>query len=207
MSLFVVFCGIDGAGNSTQSKLLAEFLRGRGYNVLLTKEPTESSIGKIIRSMLQKKMKTSPVALQLLFTADRAHHLYSEIEPALKEEKIVISDRYMFSTIAFGGLDVDTDFLKQINSKFRIPDITFIIDVPSEVSLERIKKSRSSELELFEEIEKSKRIRENYLQLKDQFPNVNIINGDRPIEAVAAEIQKIVLGKLKSKSVKKVRVC
>ena len=195
MSLFIVFEGLDGAGNSTQSMLLAEFLKGRGKDVLLTKEPTENPIGKIIRDVLQKKMKTSPVALQILFTADRGHHLHSEIEPALEQGKVVISDRYMFSTMAFGGLGADMEFLKHINSKFRVPDITFIIDVPPEVAIKRIS-SRQGDVELFEEAEKLEKTRKNYLKLKDQFPNVHVIDGDRPIEAVAAEVQKIVLEKI-----------
>jgi len=198
MSLFIVFEGIDGSGNSTQSTILAEFLRGRVYDVLLTKEPTNGAIGKVIRDVLQKRVRTSPLALQMLFVADRAYHLQTEIEPALEEGKVVISDRYMFSTTAFGGLDVDMDFLKQINSKFRVPDITFILDVKPEIALQRIKRSRSGELELFEELEKSKRVYANYMKLKDQFPNVHVIDGNRPVAEVAADVRKIVLSKLKS---------
>lgn len=197
MSLFIVFCGLDGAGNTTQSKLLAEFLKSRGHDVLLTKEPTNNPIGQIIRAVLQKKMKTSPIALQILFTADRAHHLHSEIEPALAEGKIVISDRYMFSTFAFGGLDIDMEFLKQINSKFRAPDITFIIDVLPEIALKRIKSSRRGEPEFFEDVEKSKNVRKNYMKLRNHFPNVHVIDGNRPIEDVAADVQKTVLNALK----------
>ena len=204
MSLFIVFEGCDGSGNTTQSKLLAEFLRGRVYDVLLTKEPTNGAIGKVIRDVLQKKVKTSPLALQMFFVADRAYHLQTEIEPALEEGKIVISDRYMFSTMAFGGLDVDMDFLKQINSKFRVPDITFVIDASPEVAMERIRKREAAKqksglvkLEHFEELEKLRRVRENYLKIAKLYPNVHVVDGNRPIEAVAAEVQKIVLGKLK----------
>jgi len=195
--MFIAFEGMDGAGNSTQSNLLTNFLREKGYDVLLTKEPTKNPIGEIIRSVLQKRLKTSSLALQLLFTADRGHHLHSEIEPALKEGKTVISDRYMFSTLAFGALDVDMEFLKEINSHFRVPDITFILDVPPEVSLERIKKSRKREPELFEELEKLSGVRDNYLKLKYDFPNVHVINGNRPIEVVAQEIHEIVMRKLR----------
>jgi dTMP kinase len=109
----------------------------------------------------------------------------------------VISDRYALSTMAFGGLDIDIGFLKEINSKFRVPDLTFIIDVPPEVCMERIRESRKSEPELFEELEKSKRIRANYMKLKDQFPDVHVIDGNRPVEQVAADVQKIVTSELK----------
>jgi dTMP kinase len=195
VSLFIVFEGLDGAGNTTQSKLLAAFLKKRGHNLLLTKEPTQNPIGKIIRSVLQKRMETSPVALQVLFTADRGHHLHDVIEPALERGKTVISDRYMFSTMAFGGIDVDIDFLKRINSQYRVPDITFIMDVPVEVAMERIN-SRSSESEFFEETSKLEKVRENYLSLKDDFPNIHVIDGTRTINQVAADVQRIVLSKL-----------
>lgn len=195
--MFIAFEGQDGAGNSTQSRFLTRFLTDRGERVLLTKEPTSSFIGGIIRSVLRREIKTSPLALQMLFTADRAHHLYSQIEPALKEGKIVISDRYMFSTLAFGGLSIDIDFLKKVNSNFRIPDITFIIDVPPEVCMERIRRSRTSEPELFEDVAKFEKIRANYMQIKNQFPNMYLIDGNRRIEDVAADIRRIVTSRLK----------
>jgi len=197
MGLFIVFEGQDGSGLSTQAELLKRFLVKRGHEVLLTKEQTVGFIGGIIKSVLRKEILTSPLALQMLFTADRAHHLYSEIEPALKEDKMVISDRYIFSTLAFGALDIDMKFLKTINSKFRVPDITFIIDVPPEVCLRRIGKSRLNHYELFEEKEKLEKIRATYLSLKDYFPNIHVIEGNRPIEKVSGDVQKIVLSKLR----------
>ena len=195
MSLFIAFEGLDGSGLSTQSELLRDFLRKNNKDVLLTKEQTDGVIGGLIKSTLKRHFSTSPLSLQFLFTADRAHHLNSEIEPALDEGKIVISDRYIFSTIAFGGLNLDIDFLKTINSKFKAPDITFIIDTPPEVCFERLKRSRFH-LELFEDMQKTQKIRENYLSLKDFFPNVYVINGNRNQEEIAEEVQKIVISKL-----------
>lgn len=196
VGLFIVFEGLDGAGLSTQAQKLKDFLLKRGKDVILTKEQTDGVIGGLIKSILKKEFSVSPLALQLLFTADRAHHLYSEIEPALKKGKIVICDRYIFSTLAFGALNVDIEFLKYINSKFRKPDLTFIIDTPPEVCLERLKKTRFH-LELFEDKEKTKKIRENFLSLKNYFPNVFVINGNRSIDEIAKDIQKIVVKKLK----------
>lgn len=190
---FIVFEGLDGSGLSTHAEILKEFLKRDGRPAILTKEQTITMIGGLIKSILRKEIITSPLALQLLFVADRAHHLSSEIEPALQEGKIVISDRYIFSTVAFGAFDIDMEFLKLINSKFRIPDLTFIIDAPPEVCIKRISEQRLSHLELFEEKEKLEKIRNNYMKLKDYFPNVYVINSNRPVEEVAKEIREIAL--------------
>lgn len=194
---FIVFEGLDGSGLSTHAEILKEFLKRDGRPAILTKEQTITMIGGLIKSVLRKEITTSSLALQLLFVADRAHHLFSEVEPALKEGKIVISDRYIFSTIAFGSLDIDMDFLKSINSKFRVPDLTFIIDASPEICLKRISEQRLSHLELFEQKEKLEKIRNNYMKLKDYFPNVYIINSNRPIEEVAKEIREIALKSIK----------
>jgi len=114
--------GLDGAGLSTQATLLARYLRGKSKKVLLTKEPTSLPIGKLIKSILSRNHEVSLLALQLLFAADRAEHLEKEIEPALRTNHIVISDRYILSSLAFGSVDNDVEFLKQINSRFRRPD-------------------------------------------------------------------------------------
>jgi dTMP kinase len=196
MSLFIAFEGLDGAGLSTQSNLLKNFLREKGYEVILTKEQTDAAIGGLIRSILKKEFSASLLTLQLLFTADRAHHLQTEIEPALKQGKIVITDRYLFSTIAFGALEIDFEFLKMINSKFRLPDITIFLDASPEVCRERLKKDRL-QLQLFEDVEKAKKVRENYLKLQNEFPNFFVVDAYRSVEKVAKDVQKIVLAKLK----------
>lgn len=90
---FIVIEGLDGAGLSTQSALLAAYLRSKGNDVLLTKEPTASPIGKLIKGALNRNPELSLFTLQLLFAADRAEHLKREIEPALAAKKIVTSDR------------------------------------------------------------------------------------------------------------------
>ncbi len=192
---FIAFEGLDGAGLSTQAKLLQNSLRGKGYEVILTKEQTETAIGGLVKSILRKEFKTSMLTLQLLFTADRAHHLQTVIEPALEQGKVVITDRYMFSTIAFGSVDNEAEFLRMINSKYRLPDITIFLDVPPEVCIGRLKKDRVH-LELFEEVERSNRVRENYLNISKEFPNFVIVEANRPVDEVAAEIQKIVSEKL-----------
>ncbi|MBS3054597.1 MAG: dTMP kinase [Candidatus Aenigmarchaeota archaeon] len=158
---------------------------------LLTKEPTDGLIGGLIKSCLRHEWKTSSLALQMLFAADRAHHLDKEIEPALKDGKIVISDRYILSTYAFGSVDVSLEIIKKINSTFRKPDLTFFVDTQPEICMERIGKSRQH-IELFEEIGKLKKIRENYLSLLREFPNSHIVNGNRKMEEIHKEIVAII---------------
>jgi dTMP kinase len=192
----IVFEGIDGAGLTTQSQMLEKYLKEKKYEVVLTKEPTNNLIGGIIRAALKKEWLTSNRTLQLLFSADRAHHLEKEIIPALNKGKIVISDRYFISTIAYGMIELEKNWLKAINSKFLLPDIIFIIDIPVEVSIERIKASRFG-FELFEEKKKLEKIRKNFLELSKEYKNCFVINGNRSIEEVHKEIVKIVEEKLK----------
>ena len=192
---FIVFEGIDGAGLTTQAELLEKYLRGKNYKVILTKEPTNNLIGGLIRAALRKEWLTSNRTLQLLFSADRAHHLEREILPALENGKIVISDRYFISTIAYGMVELEKEWLKALNSQFLLPDIIFIIDVPVEVSIERIKASRFG-FEFFEEKKKLEVIRNNFLELSKEYENCFVINGNRSIEEIHQEIIKIVEEKL-----------
>ena len=114
--MFIAFEGLDGAGTTTHSKHLAEKLRENGYEVVLTCEPTaDTPTGKRIRDALQHKFQISPKDLQLLFTEDRAAHLKDTIEPALSNGEIVITDRYFFSTLAYGALNVEMEWLKEIS--------------------------------------------------------------------------------------------
>lgn len=189
--LFIVIDGPDAAGLSTQAQLLERFIKSKGKEVILTKEPTNGLIGGLIRAILKHEWKTNQQTLQLLFSADRAHHLQKEIIPALNQGKVVICDRYILSTYCFGTIDkVDLDWLRSLNSQFLKPDVTIILDVPPEVSLKRIKESRFG-MELFEEIEKLKKVRENFHRLKDEFPNTFIVDGTKSAEEVHQKIKEI----------------
>ncbi|MEM4221819.1 MAG: dTMP kinase [archaeon] len=189
--MFIVFEGLDGSGQSTQAELLYEYLISRGKKVLLTKEPTNTIFGGIAKSCLKKELNLSPMTLQLLFATDRSHHLEKEILPALETGKIVISDRYFFSSIAYGSLDVEMDFLMKINSKFKVPDLIFFLDVPPKVCIKRISNSRNG-FELFEEEKKLEKVRENYLKIWSKFKNVFKIDGTKEKEKVFEEIREII---------------
>lgn len=189
--IFIAFDGLDGSGLSTQSLMLRDYLIEKDRDVVLTKEQTEGLVGGIVKSAIRGEWKTSPLALQLLFAADRAHHVAMQIEPSLEKNKTVICDRYILSALAYGSFNIDMDFMKKLNSKFRKPDINFIIDTPPEICLDRIKKSRSH-LELFEEKEKLEKIRQIFLSVKSYFPETYLINGNRRKEEVFNEIKQIV---------------
>lgn len=188
---FIVLEGLDGAGTTTQANLLIDYLKKKELKVCVTKEPTDNIIGGLIRGQLTKHWKTSPLCLQLLFAADRASHLEKDIKPALKKGAIVLCDRYVLSSLAFGGIDVDIEWLKQINSKFPVPDLTIFLDTEPDECIKRMQKSRFS-LELFEEKTKLRKVKENYLKIIKRFKNLVVVDGNRPIPNIFTDIRKAV---------------
>jgi len=193
---FIIFEGLDGSGQSTQTKLLGNFLKEKGHQVILTKEPTlASQAGKKIKEVLDKKIKIEPAELQKLFAQDREEHLKNLISPALKEGKIAISDRYFFSSFAYGALGLDLEWLIELNNKFILPDLILFLDVSVEICLERVKK-RETEVTLFKKKEKLEKVKENYKQILNRFENVYTINGEQSKELVFERAKEIVINKL-----------
>lgn len=192
----IVFDSLDGAGNSTQVKLLADYLNKIGERTHITKEPTSGLIGGLIKSQLTHDWKSSPECLQLLFSADRAYHLEKEVIPLLKKGINVISDRYFFSTMAYGGVEIsDLNWLIEINKPFLIPNLTFFLKVSPGVCIKRIVETRF-EVTLYEKEKILEKVWKNYEKLAKRFENIYIINGERPIEEIAKEVRKIVVKKL-----------
>ncbi len=189
---FIVFEGIDGSGTTTQAELLFKHLKKRGQKVHLTGEPTRSLIGGLIESQISGDWKSSPECLQLLFTADRAYHLEKEIIPLLKNRITVVCTRYFLSTLAYGNLDIkDENWLMEINKKFILPDVTFLLKVSPKICIRRIKKERFHK-ELFEKEEKLKKVYKNYLKFAKKSKNIHIINGEKPIPEVFEKIRKYI---------------
>ncbi len=194
---FIAFEGLDGSGQSTQAGLLRKFLTEKGYQVVLTKEPTlDSEAGRKIRDVLDSKVKLEPGKLQELFAQDRKEHLEKIIIPALEKGRFVISDRYFFSTFAFGASDgLDLEWLIKLNDNFLLPDMTFILKVKPEVCVSRMEK-RGSPRTLFEKEEKLAKVWETYKIIPARFENVEIIDGEKSIEEIFEEIKKIVSSKI-----------
>lgn len=199
--LFIAFEGLDGSGSSTQVSILIDKLRLDGLKSFATKEPTNNIIGGLIRGQLTHDWQAGMECLQLLFAADRAHHLDREIIPALKKNKIIISDRYFFSTVAFGSIDLDKKWLLGLNEQFIYPDVIFLIKVPPKVCVKRMRENRL-ELELFEQEEKLTKIWKTYEWLSKEFSNVYILDGTRSREQIAGEVHEIVKKSLKKKGIK-----
>ena len=188
---FIVIEGIDNAGKGTQSVLLAEHLRSKGFKVLLTKEPTNGILGGISKAALNRELNLSNKALQLLFCADRAHHLETEIEPAMQNGFIVLCDRYFFSTLAYGfASNINYKWLRSVNISFRKPDLGIYLDLDPKTSLSRSEKQVDG-LQLFDNLEKISKVRQAYLSIAKEF-HLKKVDAKGTVEEVSQRINKIV---------------
>jgi len=160
---FIVLEGLDGCGTTTQTDLLAKKLEEAGIPGFRTNEPTGGSIGRFIRSVLQKKESVDPFTLALLFSADRSEHVYGKNGIAQQAEagKIVICDRYLFSSLAYQSLFIDYDTVAELNRYYPLPEYLFYIDLNPEECQKRME-ARGEEAELFERLELQRKIEANY---------------------------------------------
>jgi dTMP kinase len=198
---FITIEGMDGSGKTTQVNNLVESLNRKGIKAVFTKEPTDGEIGKMIRTILAGKVKIPPVAFQYLFVADRAVH-QEEIIRELKKGTYVICDRYFWSALVYGMLDVgavDTSEKKRLMTsysilsmyhKFLVPDYTFYLSISVNEVMKRIKKSRD-ELSIYETRAKIDKLRTGYEWLSKNFPKeITRIDGEREIREITGEIVK-----------------
>jgi dTMP kinase len=138
----IVFEGLDGAGSSTQLRLLASWLGQRGQVVEETREPSNGPFGAVIRQAIEGRLQLVPEVLALAFAGDRADHLLNRANGmalALERGSWVLCDRYVLSSLAYQSADgVDLDWLIELNRHARAPDVTVFVDTPVEVCLQRI---------------------------------------------------------------------
>jgi len=198
-SLFIVLDGIDGSGTSTHSKLLAGFLSLNGLKTYITQEPSSNEIGKLLRIYLKdERIPASTDAL--LFAADRVLHYKNEIKKKLEEGYIVISDRYLESSIAYQSSQSDEitiEWIENLNLFAGEPDLTIILDIDPKISLSR---KNQEFLEKFEDTSLLDKVRQVYLTRAEKL-GYSIINTNNIIELVQTEIQEVVLNKLKEKGI------
>lgn len=158
--LLIVFEGIDGTGKTTQLKMLVDRLTGMGFSVVATREPTDGKYGQKIRRLYADRDSCTPEEELSLFIEDRKEHVNKVISPALALGKIVISDRYYFSTAAYqGAAGHDPEKILEQNEAFAPrPDLVLHLVVPIAVGIHRIKNLRNQTLNDFEKEESLKKV-------------------------------------------------
>jgi dTMP kinase len=208
---FIVFDGGEGCGKSTQATLLAERLLAEGAGVLHVHDPGTTRIGQMIRKVLldPANQDMGMRAEMLLYMASRAQMMVELIQPALDEEKIVISDRFVSSTLAYqlGGDGLTADEIRktaEVAIKGRWPDLTVILDMPLDTSVKRVQPKFSlfpddpmagKEMDRIEQrsLQYHAQVRKNYLdQAKADSKRYRVVDGSRPKEVVHEEIYGIV---------------
>lgn len=205
---FIVFEGLDGAGKTTQIRLLAEELEKRGCKVALSTEPTEYASGKALREALSGRVRKTPAEMAVMFTADRIAHNQNEesgIERLLRDGYTVISDRYYYSSLAYQGSVTDPEWVARLNldcPEIRKPDLCVFLDLSPEISMQRITANRAAgEREIYETLDQLTRIRETFLSVFARLTqienpakreNVRFVDASGTIEEVAALVLRAV---------------
>ena len=206
-SLFISFEGIDGCGKSTQAKILSEELKNLGYNSIILREPGSSIISEKIRNILLHNhlKKISHKTEALLMAASRAQLVEEVIKVKLKQDIIVIADRYIDSTIAYqgGGRGLEIKTLHQLNNFATdnlIPDLTFLIDLEP---MNALKRRGADDLDRIEKIGNNfqEKVREQYLKLAHNNERFILIDGEDSIENIHSMILNSVKRKARDKNI------
>ena len=188
--VFICVEGLDGCGKTTQTKLLVRKLGKMGWGAVYTAEPSRWKIGKFIQKYcLHGEKRTSPIVEALLFAADRFEHVEIEVIPALNEGKIVVSDRYVYSSLAYqGAAGLDLKWIEMINEHAIRPDLAIFVDVEPEAVIRRLKPKKS----VMENLETQRKVREVYVKFVEKGELVRI-DGNKSRKEVADDILKVVL--------------
>lgn len=190
---FIVFEGPDRGGKSTQALLLVKFLKRLGHKVVSTREPGGDLVAEKIRKiLLDPKNEVSPMAELMLYEASRAQHTQNVIIPALQSGASVVCERYTLSTCAYQGYGrgIDMDVINKLNDIATLnvkPDLNLVFIMSDKYFLQRGKNLTSDRLE--QEVESFRlKMRQGYTELAKKVPNTTIIDADKPVELVHADV-------------------
>jgi dTMP kinase len=188
--IFICIEGLDGSGKTTHAHRLVRNLQKRGFEAVYTTEPSRGELGTFIRgTILEGKKRVPRVVEALLFAVDRVEHFEKDVKPALKEGKVVVSDRCVYSSLAYqGAAGLDLEWIEEIN-RFALPaDLALYIDVPPEVVVNRIRRKKS----VMERLETQRRVQQVYMRFVDNGKLV-LLDGDRKKIDVEQSILSVIL--------------
>jgi dTMP kinase len=193
--VLITFEGVEGSGKTTQMLRLARTLRRRGYPIEQTREPDGTPFGAAVRRLFERDL--APLTQMLLFMAARHQHVVERIRPWLRARRVVLSDRYTDSTVAYqaygGGLDVE--MIRELNLRATgglLPDLTLVFDCDPAVGFRRIGRRRLDHFER-QALAFHRRVRRGYREIQRAEPKrVRLVDAARPPDVVAAEVQAIV---------------
>ncbi|HEX2903422.1 MAG TPA: dTMP kinase [Jatrophihabitans sp.] len=201
--LFIAFEGGEGSGKSSQIARLAAQLRSEGHQVFATHEPGATSVGRAIRELvLESDERIAPRSEALLFAADRAHHVETELQPQLRSGAIVLCDRYVDSSIAYqgAGRTLSTSEVARLSEWATgglRPDLTVLLDISPELGLARAEKRRGFDRLEREQHDFHDRVRQGFLRLAQAEPDrYLVLDATRSIDELAAEIAAEVRARL-----------
>jgi len=201
--LFITFEGGDGSGKTTQVSLLAKWLESQGQKVLLTREPGGTDVGQELRNIvLHRQGALAPRAEALLYAADRAHHIYAVVRPALEAGITVVQDRYLDSSVAYQGAgrvleEKEVRDLSLWATENLLPDLTIVLDAPASLLRERI----SGDDRVYDRLEAEgddfhERVREAYHRFAVAEPErIHILDATLPVEEIQQRVRQLVSDK------------
>ncbi len=201
--VFICFEGIDGSGKTSLSRFVVDFLKSVGHNAVYTTEPTRYSVpGRRLRESFFAPERLPVEEEFRLFLEDRIIHLKDEVIPQLEDGKIVVTDRYYFSSVAYqGSRGLDWRYILEENEKVSlVPDLVLLLDLPVDVAITRIANDRVEGVNTFEKKENLQRVNEIYFALVEKFPDLfQVVDVDKSLSDVKDIINNLVLDFIKSR--------
>ncbi|HEY5585902.1 MAG TPA: dTMP kinase [Ruminiclostridium sp.] len=196
--LFITYEGTDGSGKTTQIKLVEEYIREKGYEVVLSREPGGTRVSELIRDLVLDSANTEivPLTEMILYAASRAQHVAEVIKPAVDMGKIVICDRFVDSSYAYQGCGrgVDLRIVADVNRVAidgMVPDITFFLDIDPEIAIERRINSTGADRIEQEKIDFHTRVYDGYKKMAMLYPDrIKVIDANKSIKDIFSQIKE-----------------